>query len=985
VNRHRTKPRLTSRRWRAIALALTSALGFGVIATAPQAAHADTVQCSVTYTANDWGSGFGASVVVKNVGTTAWSSWNLSYSYSGNQTLQSGWNGNWTQSGKTVTVTNLSWNASVPAGGTVNPAANFNYSGTNTAPTSFSVNGTVCNGAHSAPTVALTSPTAGASYTAGASVPLAATASAANGATISKVEFYQGTTLICTATASPYACSWASAPAGSYSLTAKAYDSQGATTVSAPVGITVTGAPAVTVTPSALSIAQGGTGNLAVSLSAAPTANVTVTTTRASGNTGLSVTAGGSLIFTPTNWSTPQNVTITADAAGTGNATFTSTATGYGSGSAVVTETGAMGAYEQRFMTQYNKIMNPANGYFSPLGIPYHSVETLIVEAPDYGHETTSEAWSYDIYLQAMYGNISGDWTKFNAAWGLMEQYMIPTHADQPTNSAYNPSSPAQYAPEAPQPDQYPVAINSSVPSGQDPLAAELQAAYGTSDIYGMHWLQDVDNKYGFGDTPGGGCEEGPNTGKPSYINSYQRGADESVFETVPQPTCDKLKYGSPNGYLDLFIAGTGTAQWKFTDAPDADARTVQAAYWADTWAKAQGKESQVTATVAKAGKMGDYLRYSMFDKYFKQIGNCTSPTSCPGGTGKSSDDYLLGWYYAWGGSQSTSGSWAWRIGDGAAAQGYQNPMAAYALSTNPAEAPKGATAVADWGTSLKRQLEFDQWLQSSEGAIAGGATNSWDGHYGTPPAGDPTFYGMYYDWQPVYHDPPSNNWFGMQAWGVERYAEYYYATGDAATGAMLKKWVSWAESVTSVNTTTGAWQIPSTLTWTGQPNTWNAANPQPNTNLHVAVKDYSQDVGVASALAKTLSYYAAKANDSTAQTLAKNLLDVMWGNDQDSLGITTPETRTDYNRFTQPYDSSTHAGLYIPPGWTGKDPFGNSISSSTNTFLKLRPWYTSDPSFSKVQSYLNGGAAPSFTYHRFWAQSDAAMAQAVYGQLFGV
>jgi hypothetical protein len=345
----------------------------------------------------------------------------------------------------------------------------------------------------------------------------------------------------------------------------------------------------------------------------------------------------------------------------------------------------------------------------------------------------------------------------------------------------------------------------------------------------------------------------------------------------------------------------------------------------------------------------------------------------------------MLGWYFAWGGSQSTSGGWAWRIGDGAVAQGYQNPMAAWALSTNPAEAPKGATAVADWGTSLKRQIEFYQWLQSADGAIAGGATNSWDGHYGTPPAGDPTFYGMYYDWQPVYHDPPSNNWFGMQAWSMERVAEYYYSTGDAAAGAIVKKWVAWAESVTTVNTTTGAWQIPSTLNWTGAPNTWNAANPQPNTNLHVTVKDYSQDVGVASALAKTLSYYAAKANDTTAQTLAKNLLDVMWTNDSDALGIATPEQRTDYNRFTQPYDSSTHAGLFIPPSWTGKDPFGNTVNSSTNTFLKLRPWYTSDPSFSKVQSYLDGGAAPTFTYHRFWAQSDAAMAQAVYGQLFGV
>ena len=36
-----------------------------------------------------------------------------------------------------------------------------------------------------------------------------------------------------------------------------------------------------------------------------------------------------------------------------------------------------------------------------------------------------------------------------------------------------------------------------------------------------------------------------------------------------------------------------------------------------------------------------------------------------------------------------------------------------------------------------------------------------------------------------------------------------------------------------------------------------------------------------------------------------------------------------------------------------------------------------------KVQTYLNGGAAPTFNYHRFWAQSDVATAMAVYGELF--
>ena len=61
---------------------------------------------------------------------------------------------------------------------------------------------------------------------------------------------------------------------------------------------------------------------------------------------------------------------------------------------AAVTAATPTGEYAQRFLAQYKKIKDPANGYFSPQGIPYHSVETLIVEAPDYGHETTSEAYS---------------------------------------------------------------------------------------------------------------------------------------------------------------------------------------------------------------------------------------------------------------------------------------------------------------------------------------------------------------------------------------------------------------------------------------------------------------------------------------------------------------------------------------------------------------------------------------------------------------
>ncbi|MFI8836522.1 glycoside hydrolase family 48 protein, partial [Streptomyces afghaniensis] len=636
------KRRAVRRVWTAVATAL--ALPLSLLATGSAPAQAAALRCSVDYKTNDWGSGFTADLTITNRGTDVIDGWTLTYSYSGNQKLSNGWNGTWSQSGQSITVKDAGYNGRIAAGAAVSTGAQFSYSGTNTAPTNFAINGTSCTGAHQPPITVLTSPAAGAVYSQGEAVPLAATAAAADNATISKVEFYDDTKLLGTDTTAPYSLSVSSLTVGSHSLAAKAYDSLGASASSTPVGITVASGPTVVATPTQLGVQQGKTGTYEVKLSKQPSSNVTVNTARTSGNSGLSVTGGASLTFTPQNWNTAQKVTITADKSGTGAATFESTAPGHAKVAVTVTQLGATKDYDARFLELYGKITNPANGYFSPEGIPYHSVETLIVEAPDHGHETTSEAYSYLLWLQAMYGKVTGDWSKFNGAWEIMEKYMIPTKADQPTNSFYNASKPATYAPELDTPNEYPAKLDPSVAAGRDPIAAELKSAYGTDDVYGMHWLQDVDNVYGFGNSPGK-CEAGPSDTGPSYINTFQRGAQESVWETVPQPTCDAFKYGGKNGYLDLFTGDSSYAkQWKFTNAPDADARAVQAAYWADIWAKQQGKGSDVSATMTKAAKMGDYLRYAMYDKYFKKIGNCVGPSACPAGTGKDASMYLMSW-----------------------------------------------------------------------------------------------------------------------------------------------------------------------------------------------------------------------------------------------------------------------------------------------------------------------------------------------------
>jgi glucose/arabinose dehydrogenase len=103
--------------------------------------------------------------------------------------------------------------------------------------TSAPVNITINPGANPPPTVSITGPTDGATFTAPATIAISADAS--DDGSVTKVDFYNGATLLGTDATSPYAFSWNSVAAGSYTLTAKATDNLGAVTTSAPVNVTV--------------------------------------------------------------------------------------------------------------------------------------------------------------------------------------------------------------------------------------------------------------------------------------------------------------------------------------------------------------------------------------------------------------------------------------------------------------------------------------------------------------------------------------------------------------------------------------------------------------------------------------------------------------------------------------------------------------------------------------------------------------------------
>jgi len=103
--------------------------------------------CRVDYTVNDWGGGFTANLTINNLGD-AFTNWTLTFTWPGNQRITNGWNANWSQpqGSANVSATSLSYNGSIGNGSSTTVGFNGSYSGTNTAPTAFAINGTACTG-----------------------------------------------------------------------------------------------------------------------------------------------------------------------------------------------------------------------------------------------------------------------------------------------------------------------------------------------------------------------------------------------------------------------------------------------------------------------------------------------------------------------------------------------------------------------------------------------------------------------------------------------------------------------------------------------------------------------------------------------------------------------------------------------------------------------------------------------------------------------
>jgi O-glycosyl hydrolase len=101
--------------------------------------------CKVVYTNNSqWPGGFTAQVVITNTGTSAISSWSLVFTFPGDSKVTQNYNGGFSQTGETATLTNASYNGSIPVNGSVTDGFQGTWTSNNAVPTAFTLNGASC-------------------------------------------------------------------------------------------------------------------------------------------------------------------------------------------------------------------------------------------------------------------------------------------------------------------------------------------------------------------------------------------------------------------------------------------------------------------------------------------------------------------------------------------------------------------------------------------------------------------------------------------------------------------------------------------------------------------------------------------------------------------------------------------------------------------------------------------------------------------------
>ncbi|MET9390395.1 cellulose binding domain-containing protein [Streptomyces sp. NPDC006624] len=100
--------------------------------------------CRVTSTVSAWNTGLTGHITLTNTGDDAVDGWSLAFTLPGGQSITSGWNAAYSPASGRVTARNVSHNAVIAPGASVDIGFQAAHTGDTGTPTSFTLNGTAC-------------------------------------------------------------------------------------------------------------------------------------------------------------------------------------------------------------------------------------------------------------------------------------------------------------------------------------------------------------------------------------------------------------------------------------------------------------------------------------------------------------------------------------------------------------------------------------------------------------------------------------------------------------------------------------------------------------------------------------------------------------------------------------------------------------------------------------------------------------------------
>ena len=209
--------------------------------------------------------------------------------------------------------------------------------------------------------------------------------------------------------------------------------SVGSMQVSSPTIVAAPAAPLIITSTDSVTVPEGGTGTFQVRLSAAPASNVTVSVSRAAGDTDITVQSGASLTFTPANYATYQTVTLAAaeDADTTnGQATIRCSASGLANRDVTATEADNDPPAGVAPMTTASRTTGVA-----PLAVFFDAVDTTspawtsgVIQPPDGDYASYHYEWDFGDPASGTWSagrqNLDGTYPSKNTATGYVAAHV---------------------------------------------------------------------------------------------------------------------------------------------------------------------------------------------------------------------------------------------------------------------------------------------------------------------------------------------------------------------------------------------------------------------------------------------------------------------------------------------------------------------------------------------------------------------------------